>query len=116
MPKGLSEQLLRRRYGRLAARLGNSGLVLQGTITRRTIEREDPDAPGMQKNLRPLLPVDKKAARQDRHRQPHRLPGQGLSKGYRQSPQNRRDPAKNESPIAVDLRSDHPRRAKEDIQ
>jgi hypothetical protein len=53
MPKGSSEQLLRRRYDRLAVRLGNIGLVLQGTITRRTIEREDPDAPGRQKTYGP---------------------------------------------------------------
>ena len=53
MPKGSSEQLLRRRYDRLAVRLGKIGLVLQGTITRRTIEREDPDAPGRQKTYGP---------------------------------------------------------------
>ena len=53
MPKGSSEQLLRRRYDRLAARLGKIGLVLQGTITRRTIEREDPNAPGRQKTYGP---------------------------------------------------------------
>jgi hypothetical protein len=49
MTMRLSEQLLRRRYDRLAARLGKIGLVLQGTITERTIEREDPAAPGKQK-------------------------------------------------------------------
>jgi hypothetical protein len=44
---------LRRRYDRLAARLAKVGLVLQGTITQRTIEREDPAAPGKQKTYGP---------------------------------------------------------------
>jgi hypothetical protein len=38
--------VLRRRYARLAARLAKVGLLLQGTITERTIVRPDAAAPG----------------------------------------------------------------------
>ena len=40
---------LRRRYARLAARLGRVGLVLQGTITERTIVRPERAAPHRRK-------------------------------------------------------------------
>ncbi len=36
----------RRRHARLTAQMGKLGLVLQGTITQRTIERESPEEPG----------------------------------------------------------------------
>lgn len=42
-----------RRYVRLAAELAKTGLVLQGTITERTIQRDDPQAPGKQKSYGP---------------------------------------------------------------
>lgn len=42
-----------RRYERLARTLTKSGLVLQGTITERTIVRDNPDAPGKQKTYGP---------------------------------------------------------------
>ena len=35
-------QTLKRRYKRLAARLANLGSIAQGTITERTITKEDP--------------------------------------------------------------------------
>ena len=37
---------MKKRYARLAARAANLGPVLQGTITERTIRREDPERPG----------------------------------------------------------------------
>ncbi len=53
MTKSVSEESLRRRYDRLAAQLGKIGLVLQGTITERIIERADPAAPGKRKTYGP---------------------------------------------------------------
>ena len=44
---------MRRRYQRLTARLATLGPVLQGTITRRTIVRDDPKAPGKTKRYGP---------------------------------------------------------------
>ena len=41
------------RYARLTARLAKLGFVLQGTITERTIVRDDPAAPGKQKTYGP---------------------------------------------------------------
>jgi len=46
-------ETMRRRYQRLADRLGKLGPVLQGTITERTILCEDPKAPERQKSLGP---------------------------------------------------------------
>ena len=43
----------RRRLKALARRLGDTGLVLQGTITERTIEREDPEAKGQTRTYGP---------------------------------------------------------------
>ena len=44
---------LRRRYARLAARVGRVGLVLQGTITERTIVRPDGADPHRRKDYGP---------------------------------------------------------------
>lgn len=44
---------MERRYGRLTARLSKLNLVLQGTITVRTIMRDDPQASGKQKAYGP---------------------------------------------------------------
>ena len=40
---------MRRRHARLASSLSRIGLIAQGTITERTIEREDKNAPGTSK-------------------------------------------------------------------
>jgi len=42
-----------RRLKALARRLGDTGLVLHGTITERTIEREDPEAKGQTRTYGP---------------------------------------------------------------
>ena len=44
---------LKKRYERLAARLAHAGLIAQGTITERTITKEDPDNPGRPRTLGP---------------------------------------------------------------
>jgi hypothetical protein len=44
---------LRRRHAQLAARLANVGVVTQGTITQRVIERDDPEHPGQTKRYGP---------------------------------------------------------------
>ena len=44
---------MKRRYERLTRRLGALGMVLQGTITERTITREDPKAAGKEKRYGP---------------------------------------------------------------
>lgn len=44
---------MKKRYARLAARLAKLGPVLQGTITERTILRDDPGKPGKQKAYGP---------------------------------------------------------------
>jgi hypothetical protein len=51
--KGCSLAALQRRYERLAGRLAKTGLVLQGTITQRTLHRPHPEAPGQQKTYGP---------------------------------------------------------------
>ena len=42
-----------RRYARLTARLAQTGPVLQGNITQRTIMRPDPEAPGKERTNGP---------------------------------------------------------------
>jgi len=44
---------LRRRHAHLAARLAKVGVVTQGTITQRVIERDDPEHPGRIKRYGP---------------------------------------------------------------
>lgn len=44
---------MRRRHARLAAGLSRIGLIAQGTITERTIEREDKNHPGKTKTYGP---------------------------------------------------------------
>ena len=44
---------LRRRYQRLSAKLVKLGPILQGTITERTIARQDPERPGKMKDYGP---------------------------------------------------------------
>ena len=44
---------LKKRYERLAARLARIGLIVQGTITERTITKEDPQNPGQSKTIGP---------------------------------------------------------------
>ena len=44
---------VRPRHARMIARLGKLGLVLQGTITPRTIVRDDPQEPGEKKTYGP---------------------------------------------------------------
>jgi hypothetical protein len=46
-------QTLKRRYERLAARLANLGSIAQGTITERTITKEDPHNPGSCRTIGP---------------------------------------------------------------
>lgn len=46
-------QRLKKRYERLAARLVRCGLIVQGTITERTITKQDPHHPGRTKNIGP---------------------------------------------------------------
>jgi len=41
------------RYARLTARLAKLGFVLQGTITERTMVRDDPEQPGKEKTYGP---------------------------------------------------------------
>jgi hypothetical protein len=53
MQKDKSVKALRLRYDRLTARLARVGLVLQGTITERTVVREDPYSPGKEKTYGP---------------------------------------------------------------
>ena len=53
MKKQESLKTLQQRYALLATRLGKLGLVLQGTITKRTIVREDPANPGKEKAYGP---------------------------------------------------------------
>lgn len=49
----LSIAVMQKRYVRLTARLSKLSLVLQGTITERTIVRADPKAPDKQKAYGP---------------------------------------------------------------
>jgi hypothetical protein len=44
---------MRQRYARLAAGLAKTGLIAQGTITERTIERPNPADPGKTKTFGP---------------------------------------------------------------
>ena len=53
MKKNPEIERMRTRYARLTARLAKLGPVLQGTITERTIQRDDPGRPGKQKNYGP---------------------------------------------------------------
>ncbi len=53
MKSGESTRLLKHRYARLAARLAKLGPLLQGTITERTVLRDDPHRPGKQKAYGP---------------------------------------------------------------
>lgn len=46
-------QRLTKRYERLAARLARLGPIVQGTITERTITKEDPHHPGRSKTIGP---------------------------------------------------------------
>lgn len=53
MKKQDATETMERRYARLTARLSTLGVVLQGTITARTMMRDDPQAPGKQKAYGP---------------------------------------------------------------
>ena len=53
MKKTESTASMERRYARLTKRLSKLGPVLQGTITERTMVREDPRAPGREKTYGP---------------------------------------------------------------
>ncbi len=53
MKNNQSLDAMQRRYESLKKRLGNIGLVLQGTITQRNIVRDDPEKPGRKKVLGP---------------------------------------------------------------
>ena len=53
MKKKKSLKTLQQRYALLTTQLGKLGLVLQGTITKRTIMRDDPKNPGNQKAYGP---------------------------------------------------------------
>jgi hypothetical protein len=53
MKKQDSLTTLQQRYDLLASKLGTLGLVLQGTITKRTIMREDSHSPGKEKAYGP---------------------------------------------------------------
>jgi len=44
---------LKKRYEGLAARLARLGFIVQGTITERTITKEDPHHPGQSKTIGP---------------------------------------------------------------
>ena len=44
---------MEKRYARLTARIAKLGLVLQGTITERSIVRDDPESPGKDKTYGP---------------------------------------------------------------
>lgn len=49
MKKNEKQEQMRKRYERLTARVAKLGMVLQGTITERTITREAPDQAGKEK-------------------------------------------------------------------
>jgi len=53
MKKDAGLQRMEKRYARLSARLAKLGPVLQGTITERTIRRDDPNEPGGHKTYGP---------------------------------------------------------------
>jgi len=53
MKKNAEIERMKKRYARLTARLAKLGPVLQGTITERTIQRDDPERPGRKKNYGP---------------------------------------------------------------
>jgi uncharacterized iron-regulated protein len=53
MEKDAEIREMKRRYARLAGRLARLGPVLQGTITERTVLRDDPRRPGEQKAYGP---------------------------------------------------------------
>jgi hypothetical protein len=49
MKKNEKAEQMKKRYARLTARVAKLGVVLQGTITERTIAREDPKVAGAEK-------------------------------------------------------------------
>ena len=49
MKKDDDTEAMKKRYARLTARVARMGPVLQGTITERTITRENPQEPGKEK-------------------------------------------------------------------
>lgn len=53
MKKNDDVNRMEKRYERLTARLAKLGPVLQGTITERNIDREDPQKPGKNKSYGP---------------------------------------------------------------
>ena len=53
MKKDAEKRQMKRRYARLAARLAELGPVLQGTITERTVLRDNPHQPGEHKAYGP---------------------------------------------------------------
>jgi hypothetical protein len=53
MAKTQSVSELEQRYRKLARRLAKTGPILRGTITERTIDREDPARPGRKKTYGP---------------------------------------------------------------
>jgi uncharacterized iron-regulated protein len=53
MKKNAEIERMEKRYARLTARVAKLGLVLQGTITERTIIRENPREPGREKHYGP---------------------------------------------------------------
>lgn len=46
-------QRMKKRYAQLTAQLARIGLILQGTITERTMVRDDPERPGRDKTYGP---------------------------------------------------------------
>ena len=58
MKKENVETTTERRYGRLSARLAKLGLVLQGTITERSMVRPDPKNPKKEKTYGPYYSMD----------------------------------------------------------
>lgn len=50
-----SVQRMNQRYARLTAQIAKLGAVLQGTITQRNVEREDPQHPGKTKSYGPYF-------------------------------------------------------------
>lgn len=53
MKKDQSIEALRQRHKKLAAQLAKLGCIVQGTITQRTMVKDDPNAPGKQKAYGP---------------------------------------------------------------
>lgn len=53
MKKPTTTPTMEKRYARLTARIAKLGFVLQGTITERSIVRDDPQSPGKDKTYGP---------------------------------------------------------------